>query len=669
MHNAALSGQTYIVKIIVEAKSEAALIRDNGDNTPLHTAVYKGYIDIVKIILEAVPEAALIKNYKEGYTLLHDVVLSDKTDIVKTDIVKIILEAVPEAALIEDFYGNTPLHAAAFNGQTDIVKIIVEAKPEAALKQNKEGSTPLYLAALRHQTDIVKIILEALPEVDLDKDFNGNAQLYYYYTNVGTSIYDKLLGIIPSVNHDAVLKVAATISFAMSVNYLFSDNMKRSEKVKLANIIGKDDYNFIEELRNINKENNEVLEQLQQSLYEENIISTVVWNASGSTNIIPEYNHLEQHGVNIEILIAQIEGRSKEENRMEAILLERKEEGSNLGMKDVKLLAAILKHNEISDDKISLPEGIEESLIYQDAKLYNTAMENGVVVLGMEGKGLEYSKKSTVEYTFAREKYMAEKATELIGKGYNVSISVGANHVNNINSRLAEISGIETTNLFNKEFENTGFANNVVSLLPYEGLSSTKEFDGISPMLRLDSGELIAKSASSDTGSMNDKVMLELGKVHFGVKCADIAIDMVRTAINPTTQNITKTMNDAVQETAIYYGKTGIMLPVTAVKGIHDMYKGEYIEGIIKIGLVALSISSPGAAPLVGGVMVLGSLYSMIQNASDLAEVIQELNREYISESDKIEEQDISSNVIIPVYTENQPDFYHHSSYDEVYEL
>ncbi len=83
LHNAALSGQTDIVKIIVEAKSEAALIRDNGDNTPLHTAVYKGYIDIVKIILEAVPEAALIKNYKEGYTLLHDVVLSDKTDIVK----------------------------------------------------------------------------------------------------------------------------------------------------------------------------------------------------------------------------------------------------------------------------------------------------------------------------------------------------------------------------------------------------------------------------------------------------------------------------------------------------------------------------------------------------------------------------------------------------------
>ena len=400
------------------------------------------------------------------------------------------------------------------------------------------------------------------------KDINGNAQLYYYYTNVGTSIYNKLLGMIPSVNHDAVLKVAATISFAMSVNYLFSDNMKRSEKVKLANIIGKDDYNFIEELRNVNKENNEVLEQLQQSLYEENIISTVVWNASGSTNIIPEYNHLEQHGVNIEILIAQIEGRSKEENRMEAILLERKEEGSNLGMKDVKLLAAILKHNEISDDKISLPEGIEESLIYQDAKLYNTAMENGVIVLGMEGKGLEYSKKSTVEYTFAREKYMAEKATELMGKGYNVSISVGANHVSNINSRLAEISGIETTNLFNKEFENTGFANNVVSLLPYEGLSSTKEYDGISPMLRLDNGESTAKSAPGYTGSMNDRVMAGLSEMHFGIKCADIAIDMVRTTINPTTQNITKTMNDAVQVTAIYYGNTGIMLPVVTPHAI-----------------------------------------------------------------------------------------------------
>ena len=99
------------------------------------------------------------------------------------------------------------------------------------------------------------------------------------------------------------------------------------------------------------------------------------------------------------------------------------------------------------------------------------------------------------------------------------------------------------------------------------------------------------------------------------------------------------------------------------------MYKGEYIEGIIKIGLVALSISSPGAAPLVGGVMVLGSLYSMIQNTSDLAEVIQESNKEYISESDKVEEQDISSNVIIPVHTENQPDFYHYGSHYEVDEL
>jgi len=156
----------------------------------------------------------------------------------------------------------------------------------------------------------------------------------------------------------------------------------------------------------------------------------------GTVEFIGERHHGEDHADNIKALIGHI--GTGDIGKDTVIAIELKNYGKNLGMPDVMLLANIIKHNEQNpDNKLIIPTEItNNSLIYQDALLYNAARDKGVQVVGLEGKGLHTSEdkakgdyKGSDLYNELRNQHMANVINELTGKGYNVVVHVGSSHV------------------------------------------------------------------------------------------------------------------------------------------------------------------------------------------------------------------------------------------------
>ncbi|RZI47371.1 hypothetical protein EDM53_02245 [Rickettsiales endosymbiont of Peranema trichophorum] len=160
--------------------------------------------------------------------------------------------------------------------------------------------------------------------------------------------------------------------------------------------------------------------------------------------LIPESEHVLDHSENIDNIISSIQDNQLPPKTV--ICLERKQEGENLGMKDVILLSKILEHNKsaLQKDKIALPAGIENTPIYKDAELYSLAQERGIPIIGIEGKGLpgKYLPNGTVEesnaYNKAREAYMVSQISDIVSKGYNVLCPIGKSHERNVKSELVD---------------------------------------------------------------------------------------------------------------------------------------------------------------------------------------------------------------------------------------
>jgi hypothetical protein len=182
----------------------------------------------------------------------------------------------------------------------------------------------------------------------------------------------------------------------------------------------------------LNKINKEAVIAADIDLKAVDVKEQVASDKVGKVEFLAEQDHIKDHAQNTKSLIDRIKSSSIDQNTV--IAIERKSYGQNLGVPDVIMLANIIEHNEKNpNNQLKVPEEItKDSLIYQDAVLYNTAKEHGVKVIGLEGKNLEAGKDSAEEYNKAREDYMASRITKLTEKGYNVIAYVGSAHVKNL---------------------------------------------------------------------------------------------------------------------------------------------------------------------------------------------------------------------------------------------
>ncbi len=167
-------------------------------------------------------------------------------------------------------------------------------------------------------------------------------------------------------------------------------------------------------------------------------------------HLLPESDHQTDHPNHIKNLLAHIgslptpqEGKT---NNI-VIALERKQEGKNLGMPDVILLAKLIKKEEElnqakSDDPtpISLiPDNVRNSLIYQDALLYKAAEPKGIKVIGIDKAKITAQKKTDYKgYNHEREEHMVEKLIAISNNhpNHNIIFPVGSSHIESISKSI-----------------------------------------------------------------------------------------------------------------------------------------------------------------------------------------------------------------------------------------
>jgi hypothetical protein len=213
-----------------------------------------------------------------------------------------------------------------------------------------------------------------------------------------------------------------------------SRHLVRSEKGVLSKV--KEGRQFIDLLtRDLKGKDQRILQDIKAG-----IESVSIPSDSGSRSVsnpfvklIPEDNHRIDHQQNVINLSKMLNEGAVKSNTV--ICLERKEGGNNFGMKDVKLLAAILRYNDNNEQSLPIAKAIESSEIYQDAMLYNKAQVCGVEVIGVEGKNLQYNKDSP-HYDQARESYMANRINQLTASGKNVILLIGSSHVSGLKKQL-----------------------------------------------------------------------------------------------------------------------------------------------------------------------------------------------------------------------------------------
>mmetsp|Transcript_7330 Transcript_7330/g.10710 ORF Transcript_7330/g.10710 Transcript_7330/m.10710 type:complete len:391 (-) Transcript_7330:92-1264(-) len=89
------------------------------------------------------PEEISWKDNEEGKTVLHHAA----RHFYSLDVVREMLNCSdPAAAAIQDKRGQTPLHAACWNGSSEIIQILLFANPSVASIRDNRGRMPLHLA-------------------------------------------------------------------------------------------------------------------------------------------------------------------------------------------------------------------------------------------------------------------------------------------------------------------------------------------------------------------------------------------------------------------------------------------------------------------------------------------------------------------------------------------
>lgn len=116
---------------------------ENDILPPLHHAARQGDEAVVRELLDASPEAALVQI--EGKLPLHYAACYGHEAATR-----LLVHAYPHTASVTCAAGHTPLHYATLHGKVAIVNLLLDAHPHAAMvKSTETGNLPLALK-IRH---------------------------------------------------------------------------------------------------------------------------------------------------------------------------------------------------------------------------------------------------------------------------------------------------------------------------------------------------------------------------------------------------------------------------------------------------------------------------------------------------------------------------------------
>ncbi|KAI3888137.1 hypothetical protein MKW92_024987 [Papaver armeniacum] len=129
LHLACVRTSVSMVRLLLEAKSDACIVQDQDGRTPLHLAAMKNQGEVMKVLMEeGLPEAIHLRNHRNGETILHFCVKSNtRLKTLKLLVNKLVDEQNPNPICINstDNGGNTILHLAAKMGNMKITNYLL----------------------------------------------------------------------------------------------------------------------------------------------------------------------------------------------------------------------------------------------------------------------------------------------------------------------------------------------------------------------------------------------------------------------------------------------------------------------------------------------------------------------------------------------------------------
>ena len=156
LHNAALSGDERIVKLLIEKGANVNAEKEHGW-TPLLLATKNGHIDTIKALLDK--DADVNAKTNEGNTPLHFALKNNNLEIVNA----LLGKKATVKAETEDKY--TPLHLAVENGNLEIVNVLLGKEADVNAK-TRDKFTSLHFAAKKGYTEIVNVLLSKNADVN-----------------------------------------------------------------------------------------------------------------------------------------------------------------------------------------------------------------------------------------------------------------------------------------------------------------------------------------------------------------------------------------------------------------------------------------------------------------------------------------------------------------------
>jgi ankyrin repeat protein len=182
LHFAVLWGNSEIVQLLVDAKSNVNEAEETFGLTPLMWAARDGNLKTIDILVDA--GANLFQKDKFGKSAILFAAEGGKPEVIKK-----FLSLGFDANTADDYSGRTALIAAV--RYPEAIKVLMEAGAKVNDRQTVLGMTALYVAAQNGWTDSVRVLIDAGADVNIS-DTDGQTPLNRAIVGKHTEVADLL---------------------------------------------------------------------------------------------------------------------------------------------------------------------------------------------------------------------------------------------------------------------------------------------------------------------------------------------------------------------------------------------------------------------------------------------------------------------------------------------
>jgi ankyrin repeat protein len=167
-----------LLRIMVVFQPSSLDNQNVAGDTALHIACLAEETDnlrVVRLLLDAKPKAAMVRN-NCGELPLHLASMFQPTEVVQ-----FLIRESPTTVFVHDQRGNLPLHSACAQYKSiEVIQLIVESCPIALMCKNEKNKTPLHIACQDHASvGVIEYLVQKNRDILGWRDQDGCLPLHY----------------------------------------------------------------------------------------------------------------------------------------------------------------------------------------------------------------------------------------------------------------------------------------------------------------------------------------------------------------------------------------------------------------------------------------------------------------------------------------------------------